>query len=107
MTTGNENEINTFFLAFIGQEVIITVKSNTTVNFTDEQGHTLETMPVFYEGVLLDKDEDYYYLGAGPNEITQAVKKTEVMHIMVKPNKDIYEEVLDSMPDPESDEDVN
>jgi hypothetical protein len=97
---GKEQEITTFFLAFIGQEVIITTNCNTTVNFSDEAGNTVEIMPIFYEGILLDHDQEYLYLGENPNEINQAVKKSSVIHIMVKSNKDLYEEILDQMPNP-------
>lgn len=102
-----EQELSTFFLAFIGQQVTITVTSTSVVNFADENGNTVETMPVFYEGILLDHDDEYYYLGSTPNEITQAVKKKQVVHIMVMEQKDIYEEILDSMPKPGKKEDVN
>lgn len=102
-----EQELSTFFLAFIGQQVTITVTLTSVVNFTDENGNTVETMPVFYEGILLDHDDEYYYLGSTPNEITQAVKKKQVVHIIVMEQKDIYEEILDSMPKPDKKEDVN
>jgi hypothetical protein len=95
-----EPELSTFFLAFMAQEVIITTTVSTTVNFTDEVGNTVEIMPIFYEGILLDHDDEYFYLGENPNEINQAVKKTCVIHMMVKQNKDLYEEILDSMPKP-------
>lgn len=101
-----DKELDTFFLAFMGQEIIITTKVHTSVNFTDENGNTMETIPIFYEGILLDQDADHYYLGEGPNEINQAIPKSMVLHIMTKPNKDIYEEILDSMPKPNK-EDVN
>jgi hypothetical protein len=102
-----EPELSTFFLAFMAQEVIITTTVSTTVNFTDQDGNTAETIPVFYEGILLDEDDKFYYLGKNPNEIDQAVPKAMVLHIMTKPISDLYEEILDSMGNPTKQEDVN
>lgn len=102
-----EQELTTFFLAFMGNEIIITTTVSTTVNFTDEAGNTAETIPVFYEGILLDEDDKFYYLGKNPNEIDQAVPKAMVLHIMTKPTSDIYEEILDQMEKPTKKEDVN
>lgn len=102
-----EQELDTFFLAFMGQEVIITTTVNSTVNIADEHGNSIETMPLFYEGILLDQDKEYYYLGQNPNEINQAIPKSFVLHIMTKPSTDIYEEILDSMEKPTKQEDVN
>lgn len=102
------NEIeSTFFLAFCGQPVTITVTLTSNVNFSDENGNVVETIPIFYDGILLDYDSDYLYLGENPNEINQAVKKSLIAHIMVKEDKHVFDEILDQMGGPTRKEDVN
>lgn len=98
---------STFFLAFAGQFVTITVSLTSQVNFSDHEGNSVETMPVFYEGILLDYDNEYYYLGDNVSAITQAIKKPSVIHIMIKDDKKVFDEILDQMPGPERKEDVN
>jgi len=108
MSKQEANEIeSTFFLAFCGQPVTITVTLTSNVNFQDENGVTVESMPIFYEGILLDYDTDYLYLGETPNEITQAVKKSLIAHIIVKEDKHVFDEILDQMGGPTRNEDVN
>lgn len=105
-----EKDLTTFVLAFENQNVIITTNITTKQSVHDESGIPLtESLPVFYEGILLDYDEDYYYLGEtnNPNEITQAIKKINVVHIMVHEQKDEFETILDQLPFPKNKEDVN
>lgn len=106
--TGNEVDVNsTFFLAFVGQKVCISIDVQHTINFETADGVNVETMPLYYEGILLDYDKQYYYLGRTPIEITQAIRKDTVIHIMVIEEKSIYEEMLNQMSPPEKNEDVN
>lgn len=106
MTKNTEQEFSTFFLAFIGQLVTITVGINSEVNFSDDNGATVQSIPMSYEGILLDENNDYYFLGT-PKEITQAVRKTRVVHIMVVEQKTLFDEILETMDRPENKEDVN
>lgn len=101
------NEIDTtFFLAFAGQLVTITTSLQTKVSFSDEQGNSVETFPIVYEGILLDYDHEYLYLGQSVNEINSAIKKSNIVHLMVKEETSILDEILDSMPNPKK-EDIN
>jgi len=88
--------LNTFFLAFVGQEVNITTNLKMTVAETSIEAGSF---PVFYEGIMLDFDDEYYYLGKNPIEINQAVKRSEVVHIIVKEEeKDLFTQILDGTP---------
>lgn len=59
------------------------------------------------EGYLLDEDEEFYYLGLSANEITTAIRKGAVYSIQVIGAMDPVRELLDSMPLPTKQEDVN
>jgi hypothetical protein len=80
MVNPKEELLNTFLLCFGGQFVQVT----TTLNVTMINNHNTESIPVCFTGILLDIDEDYLYLGESINEITSAIKKTEVVHIILK-----------------------
>lgn len=101
------NEIDTtFFLAFCGQLVTITTALTTNANFNDDHGSGVESYPIMYEGILLDYDKEYLYLGATVNEVDSAIRKSFVVHIMVKQETNILNEILQSMPEPKK-EDIN
>lgn len=101
MSGHKENLIqSTFFLAFVGQKIAITVNANHTIGTDMGDGTSIETLPMFYEGILLDYDEEYYYLGKSPNEIIQAVNRKASIHIMVIEDKTVFDEILDQMPEP-------
>lgn len=93
-------ELDTFFLAFVGQSVII----STEIIVPTIEG---EVYPLFYEGILLDYDNEYYYLGNNPNEISHCVKKDLVIHISVKEERDVLTEFLEQLPTPKKKEDIN
>lgn len=107
MVTENK-DISTFFLAFVGQKVTITTNLMvTTIAGVDSEGvPIMETVPLFYEGILLDYDEENFFLGKGPEEITQAVHKSAYKHIMTTDNEDLFDEILTNMPEPNKD-DIN
>lgn len=108
MTGNKEKDINDpLFLAFVGQMVAITTNLNHTI--TEEVNGIIltETKPVFYEGILLDLDRDYYYLGKTPHEITQAVSVYSTVHIMVIDDNEIFKSLLKQIPGPQSDSEIN
>jgi|GEM_PF-2150468 len=105
-----EKDLTTFFMAFENQNVIITTNLSTNQTIFDQSGAPVtESLPLYYEGVLLDYDEEYYYLGEtnNPNEITQAVKRINAVHFMIHEPKDLHEIMLDQLPVPKNSEDVN
>ncbi len=86
---------NTFFLAFVGQEVNITTSLVMSVS---EASTEAGTFPVFYGGILLDFDEEFFYLGKNPIEINQAVSRKSVVHIIVAEETDLFTQILDGTP---------
>lgn len=89
-------ELNTFLLAFGGQLVTIT----TSVVVSDEN----QSILINYEGILLEHDQDFVYLGQTVNEITDAVQKSKVLHIGLKNEVTVLDEIFENMPDPKEGE---
>ncbi len=96
----SNTEIDTFLIAFGGQLVTITTSLVINSSFEDK----LESLPVLFEGILLDHDNDYIYLGESINEITSAIKKSSIVHIHVKEESNVLDEIFNSMPDPKNEE---
>lgn len=100
----DDNKFDTLFgQTFIGQDVTITVNVTNSVNFEMNNGGTVETMPLFYEGILMDIDDEYYYLGDNPIEISHAIRKSSVVHIIINEQKTMYDALLDSVPNDKED----
>jgi hypothetical protein len=85
-----------FWATFMGEYIEIILKSE-----PGESGRLL------IRGYLLDYDDDYYYLGAGPLEITGAIKKEPIAVVNITKEIDPAMEVLQNSPDPLKDEDIN
>lgn len=63
--------------------------------------------PVVFEGYLLDVDDTYLFLGDNTNEVCSAIKKEEVSSVHITKSISIFDDVLDSMGEPEDDKDIN
>lgn len=90
----NKKIDSTFFSAFVGQQ--ITVTTNLMVS-AQESSVDLSSFPVYYEGILLDFDDEYFYLGRTPSEINQAIRRSQIIHIIVTEEQDPFTEILNSM----------
>jgi hypothetical protein len=107
--TKEDKNLDSFFLSFVGQRIIITTNLVQSFSHSLEGQQILETSPMQYEGILLDYDEEYYYLGKvnKEDEIQQAIKKVHVAHISCVEESDMYQEILKQVPGPERKEDIN
>ena len=92
-------------LNFMGNLVTITVDQTATLSSET----SVETYPVFYEGILLDQDEEYYYLSQSmdPSDVNIAIKKTKVVTIMIGKEEDLVTEFLNQLPIPENEGEIN
>lgn len=102
-----KNLLGLFFQTFVGEYVSIVINMYTKVQHDTEEGVALQESPMNVVGYLLDIDEEYYYLGEEANSIQQAVKKDVVAHIEILQLKTAYDDVLDAMADPETEQDFN
>lgn len=91
----NKKIDSTFFLTFVGQQITVTTTLMVSVQ---ESSVDLSSFPVYYEGILLDFDEEYFYLSQNAIEINQAVGRKNVVHIIVSEEKDPFTEILNGMP---------
>lgn len=112
MTTGNnDKDMDTFFLAFSGQNVAISTSTTHTLSHEIPANGTVitESKPVYYEGILLDYDADYYYLGKTPTEITVAISRVPgvVISIEILEEKEILNSFLAHIPGPSNDSEIN
>lgn len=98
MKTGDEEINGVFFLTFMGCEIIITTDLMNSVTSSSEMGTVTETSPVFYEGILLDEDSEYFYLGQNPGEISEAVAKSRKVAIQLKDDSKVMGEFLKQVP---------
>jgi hypothetical protein len=96
------NNGDTFWATFTGEYVEILAK------FVGGEG---VPMPLTIQGFLLDRDDEYYYIGEGPIEINCCVKRSDVIFISILDpegkEKDALKEILEDMPVPEDEVDVN
>ena len=86
---------------------LVTITVDQTATLSSET--SVETYPVFYEGILLDEDEIHYYLSQSmnPNDINIAIKKAKVVTIMISTEKDLTTEWLEEVPIPENESEIN
>lgn len=89
--------LDTFILSFVGQFVNIVCK------IPNEQGALLTEQ----EGFILDRDEEFLYLGRTSREIDYCIKRNEVVLVESVAHKTKYEKALDKLPIPNNDDGVN
>jgi hypothetical protein len=103
-------ELSLFFQTFVGEYVQVTTDIMVKSQLESEEGVIIQETPLVFQGFLLDEDSKYYYLGEGPGEIANAVKIDSVKGISIVPQvvvKTEFDNILDDMPDPESEEEFN
>lgn len=103
--TDQTNPNSLFFSTFIGNTVFITSNVVQTNRIGISQELMTETVPLYFEGVLMDVDDDYFYLGDGKN-VSNAIKREFVLQIELKEEKDKYLEMLESI-NPHDENDFN
>lgn len=95
-----------FFSVFIGEVVSITTSTNLSQTVELEDEVVQIDIPNTFDGFLLDADEEYYYLGDTPHEVSKVVRKEQCVAIEIAKLKTKYDEILDEMDDVE-DKDYN
>ena len=102
----DEDKLNIFTLAFIGEHVDI-ISDLTIVDYAQTETQTVEqTSPMVVQGYLLDHDDKYFYIGDNSLEVSQAIAKKNVVLIRIEKKKSKYEKLLEEMND-DSSENIN
>lgn len=104
--TKKEKDLDTFFLTFSGQEIVVTLNNSISATHHAEEGFINESVPLSREGFLLDYDEDWIYLGNSPTEINRAILKSNILDIEVKEEPDLFTQVLEEF-EPQTNEEIN
>lgn len=102
-----KSEPSLFHLTFIGEFVEILTPMYQKKIQGNEEGVTDETIPIVIQGFILDMDDERLYLGDSPEEITQAVMKSDARIIRIVKANNPYDEILDSLDAPMKKENIN
>lgn len=88
-----------FFTTFVAQycEIMAMLESQNTSG---------SILPMVMQAYVVDADAEYYYLGTNPLEINSAIKRNSVKFIQIIEDLSVEQKLLNDMPDPKSDEDV-
>jgi hypothetical protein len=97
-STPNKDISDIFWSTFVGEYVEIACEFETT---------TSGKLPVALQGYLLDADEEYYFLGKNPIEISSTVKRDKIAYIEIIEDVDQATMILEEMPVPETEEENN
>jgi hypothetical protein len=94
-TTDGKEDYNglteTFFLTFVGE----------LVEVAGSFYHGDQENAIKIAGFVLDVDDEYYYLGDTPEEITQAIRRDRVIYIQILEPINPYLDALKELEVPE------
>ncbi len=86
---------------FMGKNVRIATMQNASATIMTENGPIVENYPLVYEGILIDDDAEFYYLGKNISNISIRVRKTHEVGMEVVDEEDPLDEILKRMPTPQ------
>lgn len=92
MTTKKKSEPSAFFLSFVGEYVQVITSFQM---LTEENPET--ALPLIIEGVIMDADDTYIYMGSESDGIRQAIRSEHVVFVQQLDKADELEEVFSSM----------
>lgn len=81
-----------FFKTFAGSFLNIYTSLQTAQSVESEEGTAHSDTPLVFQGYLLDKDDEYYYLGSTPDEVNCSIRIDEVKFAVVA-NEETNEDV--------------
>ena len=96
-----------FFMTFVGEFVSILSTMDKTAMVQTEEGIVEESIPLVFQGYMLDMDDEYYYLGETQREVNRAIKKTSVNAIEIADQHDEFSEILDKAEVPSNKKNYN
>lgn len=85
-----KNESDVFFMSFVGEHVQII----TNISFAGQQldsedsGPSSGPLPLIVEGIILDVDDRYIYLGTDEDEVSRAIRVSSVVMVQIKEDEE-------------------
>lgn len=87
----SKNHIDSlFWKTYGGENVFITSNVQQTHKIQLPDGTATESIPLFFEGILMDMDDKYLYIGDG-KKVASSIKEEFVLEIQIK-EKDVIED---------------
>lgn len=87
-----------FYNTFVGEHVSLVTNIPLTQDKHTEEGILSQSIPLSLEGILMDMDDRFFFLGAG-DIVTHAVKIDEVILIEIMQEEHPLDQVFDMMDD--------
>jgi len=90
--TKNKSEPSAFFLSFVGEYVQVI----TTFQMLTEENPDM-VLPLIVEGVIMDADDTYIYMGSEEDGIKQAIRSEYVVFVQQLEKASELEELFSSV----------
>ena len=95
---------NPLLINFLGQLVLITTTANNSSTAMTPEGPIVENWPISFKGILIEVDDENYYLGENMTEVRKIVAKKEFLAMEVIEEEDPLDQILKDFPTPEGNE---
>lgn len=104
----DEPKISKFFELFCGEYVMIIINKEAEETIQTETKIKSTKHPLVVTGYIIEEDDEYLFLGHDPQLISQAIKKSYIIHIEITDERDADAELLNEIVDvPKSDKGYN
>lgn len=105
----SKNHIDTlFWKTYGGENIFVTSNVQQTHRITMPDGTATESLPLYFEGILMDMDDKYLYIGDG-KKISSSIREDFILEVQIKEKaeaEDQYTRYLKSI-DPDEDTELN
>ena len=86
-----------FYDIFVGEYVRLVTSSVSSTEVQNQKESVSQTGPVAIESYLVDMDDTFYYLGAVPTAINQAIRIDNIIHIEIIDPRTMYDDLLENV----------
>jgi len=102
-----KKKVERCFELFAGEMVQVILDKDVEQTSQKQDSINIMKTPLIVQGFMIEEDDDFIYLGYEPEQISQAVKKSYIIHIEVGELKEGLEEIMDIGDLPKSDKGYN
>jgi len=104
MTKKKNNKLDLIDNSFLGEYIRLILEPVTRLSHAKGDEMIDSETNIAIDGYLLEKDDNYFYLGSTAGSVTQAIRRDLVMIIQTELDKDEYSEYLDKLETPKKGE---